>query len=253
MMTAFLRRSINSQHARPAYLAVGAAMLIASGLAVALTPTRHDVPEGTVRLEQSVPSEFGRWKEVKTGYIQMDLAPRDGEERTRDQPYDQTLMRTYVRDDGAMVMLALAYGRTQRQEVKIHRPELCYVAQGFELKGKTPVQLNLGQGVQINAYHLLATNGQRLEPITYWIRIGDEISMNALQSRLAIFKEGLVGRIPDGILVRVSQIVSPSAAPASSFDAQAEFLTDLLAHLDEAGRRALIGRMALRQGGENAS
>ncbi len=136
-MTEDLRRIRSGPPLSWPHVLIGAAMVVASGLAIALTPNRHLVPEGAVNLEQMIPRDFKGWREVKTGIIQMDLSPRDGEERTMQQPYDQTLMRTYVRDDGAVVMLALAYGRTQRQEVKIHRPELCYVAQGFAVKRKS--------------------------------------------------------------------------------------------------------------------
>ncbi len=38
-------------------------------------------------------------------------------------------LRSYVNANGDVVMLALAYGRHQRQEIKIHRPELCYTSQ----------------------------------------------------------------------------------------------------------------------------
>ena len=46
-------------------------------------------------------------------------------------PYDDVLMRSYTNAHGEVVMLALAYGRHQRQEIKIHRPELCYTSQGY--------------------------------------------------------------------------------------------------------------------------
>ncbi len=45
--------------------------------------------------------------------------------------YDDVLMRTYRRADGARVMAAFAYGRSQTQELKIHRPELCYSRAGL--------------------------------------------------------------------------------------------------------------------------
>jgi len=42
-------------------------------------------------------------------------------------------MRAYQNSQGQIVYLALAWGEQQRQEVKIHRPDLCYVAQGFKV------------------------------------------------------------------------------------------------------------------------
>lgn len=214
-------------------------MLIASGLSIALTPTRHAVPEGTVDLERMIPKEFGRWKQLETGMIQMDLAPRDGEEKTMDQPYDQALMRTYVRDDGAVVMLALAYGRSQRQEVKVHRPELCYVAQGFEVGSKAPVTVELDDHTKVVAYQLLARNQQRVEPVTYWVRIGDRISRNAWESRMEIFREGLLGKIPDGLLVRVSTALRPNDSRDAAYRQHSAFLDDLWQAVDSDVRQFL--------------
>jgi EpsI family protein len=224
------------------YLVTGAVMVLASGLAFALHPIPA-VEIGAVNLERQVPSSFGRWKEVKTAFVPMDLSPREGE-TNMDMPYDQTLMRTYVRDDGNVVMLALAYGRVLRQEVKIHRPELCYVAQGFAIRGKEATSVDLGNGSAVPAYRLLTGNDNRTEPVTYWIRIGDKISMNAWQTRSEILRDGIRGRIPDGILVRVSQALTPTVAPEASYEIEGQFLRDLYSSLDAVGKRILIGGAA---------
>jgi EpsI family protein len=214
-------------------------MIVASGLAIALTPSKHAVPEGAVDLERMIPKEFGAWKQVETGIIQMDLVPRDGAERTIDQPYDQALTRTYVRNDGAVVMLALAYGRTQRQEVKVHRPELCYVAQGFEVHARSRVMVKLAHDLEIPAYRLLTQSRQRLEPVTYWIRIGDRITANAWESRFEIFRRGLQGRIPDGILVRTSSVQRPGDPIQGAYERQVEFLSALWLAVDVPTRQLL--------------
>jgi EpsI family protein len=224
------------------HVLVGLGMVVASGLAVALTPARHAVPEGSVNLEEMIPKVFAGWHEVDTGLIQMDLTPKDGEETTTDRPYDQALMRTYVRNERDVVMLALAYGRTQRQDVKVHRPELCYVAQGFQVEQKRRERVAIGPGVDVMAYRLLTRNQRRTEPVTYWIRIGHRITANAWDSRGSIFLAGLQGEIPDGLLVRVSQPVASEMDAASSYQIQDEFLRDLFRSLDEPGREMLIGK-----------
>src|SRR3981081_4614918 len=104
--------------------------------------------------------------------------------------YDQVLMRTYRRQsDGETVMLALAYGRRQAQEFKIHRPELCYYSQGYDVRfvGRSRVLLGPRFGVDSNL--LLARNRARYEPVTYWIRVGDRISLSAWETRWLIFKD----------------------------------------------------------------
>jgi EpsI family protein len=230
----------NQAQSRWKPLAFGAAMVAASGLALALRPTPV-VPDGSVELERMIPKKFGRWTAVPSGAIQIDLTPRDGE-TTMDRPYDQTLMRSYVRDDGASVMLALAWGRVQRQEVKIHRPELCYVAQGFTINSRQTANLDLGSGIVVPAYRLGAGSDGRSEPVTYWIRIGEKISSGAWQTRVGILKEGIAGRIPDGILVRVSQALPRGASMQDSYQAQEAFLRDLVSSLDKTTLPLLVGK-----------
>lgn len=224
-----------------ANLIAGIAMVAAALLSIVATPRTHEVPEDAVNLARMIPTEFGRWKEMKTGVVQMDLAPREGEERTTDQPYDQVLMRSYGRDDGAIVMLALAYGRSQRQEVKIHRPELCYIAQGFELVDVQPTQVTLAPGTTVPAYRLTTRARGRLEPVTYWIRIGNIIAETAWQSRWKIFTDGLTGTVPDGLLVRASSALPVDTDLGPAYKMQNEFLADLYAAVTPDNQRSLAG------------
>ncbi|HWR87247.1 MAG TPA: EpsI family protein [Acidiferrobacterales bacterium] len=224
------------------YIAIGTAMLTAAAAAAFFEPAKFDMAP-KAELERAVPIRFGEWKEVKGTAIQMDLAPRR-DETTPDpsNPYDETVLRTYARSDGATVMLALAWGARQRQEVKIHRPELCYVAQGFEVSGRTRASLALQDGSRIDAIRIVARSQSRIEPVTYWIRIGSEITANAWQSRVAILREGLQGRVADGILVRVSQALPLNGADlAPSYAVQEEFLKDLVAALEPTRVALLVG------------
>ncbi len=87
-------------------------------------------------LDKAVPEQFGDWRTLPNPLIQADLST-DGATST-DQPYDEIVSRTYVNSSGDVVMMALAYGKNQRQEIKIHRPELCYPAQGFKVVALKP-------------------------------------------------------------------------------------------------------------------
>jgi EpsI family protein len=228
-------------------------MLAAAAIAVMLVPKKFDVAGGAIDLDTLVPAELGGWREVRSAVPQVDLTPRregDEHERTTDEPYDQTIMRTYARADGATIMLALAYGSRQRQEVKIHRPELCYLAQGFAVgrRGAAPIVFEDGRAV--TATRLVARSDRRVEPITYWIRIGEEITRSALDSRLAILREGLRGRIPDGILVRVSSAHAPSdPATERAYENQDDFLRALVGALEPRARRILLADANPRGGG----
>ena len=181
------------------HLAALVAMLAAAGLAIVMSPKKVDASGGAFDCNALVPKEFGEWREVHSAFVQADLTPRrDGEEaeRTTDGPYDQTVMRVCVRRDGATVMLALAYGSKQRQDVKIHRPKLCYVAQGFQVGRKEHAPFALSYGRSVTLTGLLAESSNGVEPVTYWIRIGEEIALSPWQSRIAILREGLQGQDP---------------------------------------------------------
>lgn len=226
------------------HLAAGLAMLAAATAAVMLVPEDFDVAGGAVDLDALVPAELGAWREVRAAVPQVDLTPRrqgEARERTTDDPYDQTVMRTYARADGAGIMLALAYGTRQRQEVKIHRPELCYVAQGFAVVPGGAVPIVFEDGRAVTATRLVARSDRRVEPVTYWIRIGREITTSALDSRLAILREGLKGRIPDGVLVRVSSAYAlADAGTGRAYEAHDDFLRALVGAIEPRGRTILL-------------
>src|ERR1700716_1713761 len=100
------------------------AMLATLAASFVLTP-RERVGLHSVELERMVPHQFGDWLEEASSIVQVSPQIEESAYTSAQRPaYDQVLMRTYRRQaDGAQVMLALAYGRQQRQEFKVHRPE----------------------------------------------------------------------------------------------------------------------------------
>ncbi|MBK7663916.1 MAG: EpsI family protein [Sterolibacteriaceae bacterium] len=218
-----------------------AAMLAAVAIANVITPTKLEVQDPP-KLDSVVPKKFGNWEELPSPLIQIDLATtRDGESSIN-QPYDDTLMRTYRNPNGDVIMLALAYGQRQRQEVKVHRPELCYVAQGFAVRDEGSVTFPVldPRGLPISGRRLVGTSLERKEAISYWIRIGTLYSGGALQSRIHILRQGLQGHVPDGILVRVSQILHINDDIDARFRLQEQFLGELARAMPETGRALLI-------------
>jgi EpsI family protein len=217
-------------------------MLLTAALAYAIAPTRQ-VSAGSVALERMIPKQFGEWVEqVATLEPVSPEIERQGETGADRPVYDQVLMRTYRRrSDGERVMLALAYGRRQVQEFKIHRPELCYYSQGYDVRfvARSHVRLTLRVGVDSN--QILTRNRARYEPVTYWIRIGDRISLSAWETRWLIFKDGISGSVPDGILVRASSAIEAEADSASAFELQKIFFADLYHSLSPAARTAIAG------------
>jgi EpsI family protein len=152
-------------------------------------------------------------------------------------------MRAYANSRGDVVLLALAYGRNQRQEIKIHRPDVCYTAQGFELVSRSRVLLPIADaaGRPIAGTRMLVKAPGRLEVVSYWIRVGDVYTDNPWSLRYYIFEEGIRGRAPDGILVRASQIIGPGGPTATQeFEIQERFLAELVSALPASARRLLV-------------
>lgn len=219
-----------------------AGVLLASAVAARLaTPTLHTI-EQEPDLEQALPKRIDEWQQAASPLIQVGVSA-DNDPST-DQPYNQSVLRTYVNPHGGVIQVAVAWGRHQRQEVKIHRPELCYPAQGFKVLELHDVtfQLNTPTGAPVIGKRMLTQdrNG-RLEAVSYWIRIGTIYSDSAWRTRLHIMQEGLAGRVPDGVLVRVSQRIPAGSDLADTYQTQEAFAARLVS-LTDTGARALLVR-----------
>jgi EpsI family protein len=216
-------------------LALAGLMVSSAAVTRALTPTARmaDV-QGRFQLEQMVPRSFGEWQ-VDTRVMPLQVDPAT--QAKLDKIYNQTLGRTYVNRRGERIMLSIAYGGDQGDNMGVHKPEVCYTAQGFTVRDGQKGSLDTGFGA-LPVKRLFAQAGGRQEPITYWITIGRKATMPGMEQRLQELRYGLSGMVPDGMLVRVSSI-SGEAAPAYAL--QDQFVRSLLAALDGPARTRLVG------------
>jgi EpsI family protein len=198
----------------------------------------------TVQLESSLPNRLEDWSALASPIEQVSIS-RTGETDIT-QPYDQSVLRTYADGQGHQIALAVAWGKHQRQEIKIHRPELCYPAQGFAVQKLIDhtfaIKTTDGLHSIIGKRMLAADRNGALEVVSYWIRIGQTYSDSAFKTRVHILKEGLAGRITDGMLVRVSQRVPASTTQAdldAAFERQENFAAALVAKVNPATRDLL--------------
>jgi len=221
-----------------ASLALGAAMALTSALTGALTPgTKLAQGQAPFQLDTMIPQRFGAWQ-LDPGVVP--LTPDPEQQGMLKKLYDQTLSRTYIDGAGQRVMLSIAYGGDQSKALQLHLPEVCYVAQGFQLvrDGGGILATNYGA---LPVKRLVARQQQRNEPITYWITIGDKATRSGIEQKLRRLAYGLSGEIPDGMLVRVSSIASDEAG---AYALQDRFVAALLAALDAPSRARLIGAPA---------
>ena len=212
-------------------------MLAASGMAVALKPTKKIADQGPkIELETLIPKHFGEWHEELVVSTQV-VDPQ--QKATIDKIYNQTLSRTYVSAQGYRIMLSLAYGGDQSDAMQVHKPEVCYPAQGFTLNEKHADTLQLGNG-SIPVSRVSTSLGQRNEPIAYWVTIGDRVvNSGGIQKKLVEMRYGLGGNIPDGMLIRVSSI---DADNARAYEMHDRFSNQMLEALAPEARVRLAGK-----------
>lgn len=182
----------------------------------------------------NIPTEFDGWY-VDDTIVPVQVSPEV--QATLDKVYEKTLSKTYTNASGQRIMLSIAYGGDQSRALQAHKPETCYTAQGFVVKplGNSFLQY---QNRSISTRKLIATHGNRVEPITYWMRVGEYTVFGGLGQTFARIKYGLNGYVPDGLLFRVSSI---GANSAEEFALQQKFIQQLLNSLHEIELIQLIG------------
>lgn len=218
-------------------IVMAALMCIASALVFAARPSGLSTgPQTPPHYEKIVPDAFGDWAAEKrlVGGI---VNPQ--QEALLNQLYSETVSRLYVnRRTGERIMLSLAYGEDQSKQNQVHRPEVCYPAQGFQIAERRIGHLSLGDA-QLPVLRLVAKAGSRNEPITYWIRIGDSVVAGYLDQKLEAVKRRLSGQSADGLLFRVSSI---SGDANSAFETQERFVSQFLSAITPQQRALFVGR-----------
>lgn len=214
---------------------LGILMVSSGALTKALTPTQKIADQQEkIDLEIMIPVEFGDWR------IDRSIIPLQVDAETQamlDKIYNQTLARTYVNSRGERIMLSVAYGGDQSDNLAVHKPEVCYYAQGFEIMKIFADEL-LTQYGKLPIKRLLAVKGYRNEPITYWITVGNKAVLPGIEEKLQQLRYGLTGNVPDGMLVRVSSIDSDKN---KAYQLQTIFIQDLLSFVNTGERIRLIG------------
>ena len=216
---------------------LGLLMVSSGALTMVMTPTvKIGNQQNPINLETMIPGEFNDWK------IDRSIAPNLVNPEVKEKIskiYSQTLSRTYINNQGERVMLSIAYGSDQSTDLHVHRPEVCYLTSGFDVgkMTKTFAETTIGR---IPVMHLVAKLGTRNEPITYWVRVGDSVTRGWFEQKVAALSYGLTGKVPDGLLFRVSTI---SSDEQDSYRIQQLFLSSILQAVRSEDRYWLVGRL----------
>lgn len=149
-------------------------------------------------LDALVPEKLGPWT---ASQYQPVVIPKG--EAPEGRIYDSVITRYYISDSALPVMFLIAYGSAQTGETLLHRPEICYVAAGFDIRSWPNIVLQTPDR-KIPSRVLTATAPGRTDQILYWTRVGNEFPTTSVEQRWSTLRQTLTGTIPDGVLVRIS-------------------------------------------------
>ena len=151
--------------------------------------------------------------------------------------YNQLVTRLYADGRGSQVLMLLAHGERQSDELQLHRPEICYPAFGYALLKNEATSVRLASQVAVPARRLLAKSPSNEESVIYWTRLGENFPVSFDEQRTARFNDTLAGIIPDGILCRFSTADNTAAA----WPRLEGFVRTLVEATSQKGRPVLIG------------
>jgi EpsI family protein len=220
---------------------VSISLLTSAILAEVLAPRELMARSGALDLEMAIPKQFGAWtlapnvKPITPSDVEGVVDP----DAKNGQIYSQEVGRSYVDRSGNLVMLMVAYGPVQNYRLKAHRPEMCYTAAGFRISQKHGEELTYTEGQQpLKLTRLVAERESRFEPISYWMRVGNDIATGVVDRQIIRLKYGLRGIIPDGALIRISTV---GLSQEMSFKVQDQFIHDFLEAIAPQDRKFFTG------------
>jgi EpsI family protein len=181
-----------------------------------------------------LPERIGDWVQDRTT-LNVPLPP-DVAAQVK-MIYTELAERSYVNAKGERMMVTIAYGRDQSDGFKVHRPEVCYAAQGFTVSKPHSAQLMAGPRA-MDVVHVETSMDERFEPVTYWMVIGDHVVNSPAVHKYYQIRYAFDGLIADGLLVRVSSFSKD--APAA-YEAQSSFVRDWMSMVPAADRPRLFG------------
>ena len=216
-------------------LVIGSACLAGAGVAYALTPRHHVSLLRGRTVEQTVPRAFGEW----TSQDVTDLVAPKIEDSLASRLYGETVGRVYRGGEGGgEVMMLLAHGDTQSDDLQLHRPEICYPAFGFAISQSGVTDVGLAPGVTLPSRRLVADAPDRRETIIYWSRLGEYLPISRKQQQVDRLRTAIKGDIADGLLARFSML---GPDPAASIGVLERFIPGLIRAVAAERRDVLIG------------
>lgn len=215
---------------------IGAACCLGSGAAYALKPRRQTTLMGDgKKLNDILPRTLENWSSRDVS----DLVAPETPDSLAARLYGETVGRIYRQQTtGDEVIMLMAHGDVENNELQLHRPEVCYPAFGFAIIESTPLTLQLPASVTVPCRRLVATSRERQETILYWKRLGETFPTTVAEQRVERLRTAMHGYTPDGLLARFSVIGTDKVRSLAIME---RFIPRLVMHVAASQRRALIG------------
>ena len=219
------------------HFSIGLAMLITARFALAMKPTQKLADRlPPINIENIIPKRFGEWS-VEELQVPSIVSPEV--KAALNKTYDQMVSRTYIDSGGQRLVLLVAYGSLQNNDLKAHRQEVCYRTQGFNVQNTHQTVLNLA-GRHVKATRMFAERGKRQEAVTYWFTMGNTVVYSRLERLSVQIKYSLYDLVPDGFLIRISSF---SSSPIEAYMAQEKFADELLSAMRKSDVERLVGTL----------
>ena len=150
---------------------VGGACAASAVVAYTLRPSRRTtlLAKGK-KLSDIVPRAIPGWSSSE---VSDQVAPETPDSLLA-RLYGETVGRIYQQQAGGpQIMVLIAHGESESNELQLHRPEVCYPAMGFALSQSVKEDIAIKGSVSIPARRLVAHSPERQETVIYWTRLGE--------------------------------------------------------------------------------
>jgi EpsI family protein len=179
----------------------------------------------------SLPLAVGNWKAVGN----------DGAAASKESTFlNDVLYRTYRRDDGKTLVLAVAYGADQRKKFNLHLPERCYAASGYQVLSLAERAMH---SPELKLKEMMVQDQASTQQVQYWIVLGGKQITSELEKRARHLYYSVMGVSAEGVLVRVSSFSSDREA-AGERQVQQDFIAALYKTASQGQRKLLFGSNA---------
>lgn len=215
---------------------IGTACVTAAAASLVLKPTKAVslLAQGQ-KLDAILPSSFKDWSSRDVSDV---FAPPT-EDSLQAKLYAETVGRLYLQaSTGTQVLMLMAHGDVQSNELQVHRPEVCYPAYGLQILTSEPLAVSLAPGVNLPARKLIAQSSREELATIYWTRLGEYLPTSGSEQRWDRIRTAIDGYVPDGLLARFS---IEGTEPERQIPVIQSFISTLISEVGASSRNALIG------------